>query len=74
MATCKRLKDKYIKHLMSMDLDKLSMEELNTFASIIKILGDTERADYIDLLMKMMPVGGFNACVTDRDKEDKTDG
>lgn len=74
MATCKRLKDKYIKHLMSMDLDKLDMTELNTFASIIKILGDTERADHIDLLMKMMPVGGFSACVTDRDKEDKTDG
>lgn len=74
MATCKKLKDKYIKHLMSMDLDKLDMAELNTFASIIKILGDTERADHIDLLMKMMPVGGFSACATDRSKEDKTDG
>lgn len=50
------------------------MAELNTFASIIKILGDTERADHIDLLMKMMPVGGFSACATDRSKEDKTDG
>ena len=75
MATCKKLKDKYIKHLMSMDLDKLDMTELNTFAFIIKTLDETERGDYFDRMVKLMPwSNGTCAATRATDKEDKTDG
>lgn len=75
MATCKRLKDKYIKHLMSMDLDKLDMAELNTFAFIIKTFDETEREDYFGRMLKIMPwSNGIGAVTRATDKEDKTDG
>lgn len=75
MATCNELKAKYIDHLMHVDLDTLDMCDLNTFAYIIKTLNETERADYFDRMLNMMPWSA-NACATTAasNEEVKDDG
>lgn len=64
MATYKELKQKYIDHLMEMDLDKMSVVDLYTYAGILKTINEMELPNYAEamaaVLAQIMPVCAKN--------------
>lgn len=64
MATYKELKQKYIDHLMGMDLDKMSVVDLYTYGGILKTINEMEQPNYAEamtaVLAQFMPVCAKN--------------
>ena len=54
MATYKELKQKYIDHLMGMDLEKMDASGLLAYGYNVKILWDMERPTYAENLALAM--------------------
>lgn len=69
MYTLKELKERYINHLMSMDLAKMDIQELGQYSVIIKTLDDMEKPGYAETLMAMgMGMGAFGARNTEKEE------
>lgn len=52
------LKQRYINHLASMDLNTLNMMDLFAYSNILCALYETERGDYMSELFKNLPAFG----------------
>lgn len=52
------LKQRYIDHLASMDLNTLNMMDLSAYSNILRTLYETERGDYMSELFKNLPAFG----------------
>lgn len=61
------LKQRYIDHLASMDLNTLNMMDLSAYCNILRTLYETERGDYMTELFKNLPTFG---CVTNSEVSD----
>ena len=61
MNTVTSLQQKLIDYLSEIDLNKLSVCELNGYASVINQLHNMTKPDYTDTLAKILAGNGFNA-------------
>lgn len=52
MKSIENIKNGVIDALSSIDLDKLSIYDLKTYAEIMKITAETKEADYLDTLVE----------------------
>lgn len=61
MNTVISLQQKLIDHLAEIDLNKLSICDLNGYASVINLLHNMTKPDYTDTLAKVLACNGFGA-------------
>lgn len=52
MAELKDVKQRFIDYLMSMDFDKMDMNAIQSYACIVKVLGDMDNQSYLSDLAK----------------------
>lgn len=62
MATATNIKKRFIDHVNKIDLEKLSLYELSTYADLVEKIEKMEKPDFVESLTKMGSIGfGFGS-------------
>ncbi len=60
MYTVKELKERFVDHLMTMDLGKMDIQELSQYGYIVKIVDEMEKPGYMEAMSMVMSGFGGN--------------
>lgn len=67
MYTVKDLKERFVNYLMTMDLDKMDVQELSQYGYIVKTVDEMEKPGYAEALS--MALNGFGGHRDDKKEE-----